>query len=169
MEIRDTGARVVDKRRNWEARVEMEVFKRPSSELSTYDKLVYAILCGHANRDGNAMLYVKTIAEEASCSDRQVRRALANLEARRLLVRRSQNVAGQGQIFNIYEIYGFDAYLGGELPCQPVIPPLTDSHPTPCRSVTPPMTVSQAPHDSQAGPNNVVEQPLRRLCSRQWA
>ena len=48
----DTGARIIDKRRNWEARVEMAVFKRSSSELSAYDKLVYAILCGHANRYG---------------------------------------------------------------------------------------------------------------------
>jgi deoxyribonuclease-4 len=34
---RDTGAHVVDKRRNWETRVEMMIFKRPSNELSTYD------------------------------------------------------------------------------------------------------------------------------------
>ena len=138
MEIQDTGARIVDKRKNWEARVEMAVFKRPSSELSTYDKLVYSILCGHANRDGNAKLYVKTIADEASCSERQVRRALANLEARCLLVRRFQNVAGQGQTFNIYEIYGFDAYLSDEAPCQSAIPPMTVSHPSPCQPVTPP-------------------------------
>ena len=38
-----TGVKIVDKRKNWEARVEMTVFKRPSNELSTYDKLVYAI------------------------------------------------------------------------------------------------------------------------------
>ena len=131
METQDFGVRIVDKRKNWEARVEMAVFKRPSSELSTYDKLVYAILCGHANRDGNAMLYVKTIAKEASCSERQARRALANLEVRRLLVRHSQNVAGQGQTYNIYEIYGFDSYLSGELPCQPVMPPLPVSHTPP--------------------------------------
>lgn len=161
MEIQDTGARIVDKRKNWEARVEMAVFKRPSSELSTYDKLVYSILCGHANRDGNAKLYVKTIADEASCSERQVRRALANLEARCLLVRRFQNVAGQGQTFNIYEIYGFDAYLSDEAPCQSAIPPMTVSHPSPCQPVTPPRPVSQAPHDSQAGLYNVFEQPLK--------
>ena len=158
VKTQDTGARIVDKRKNWEARVEMAVFKRPSSELSTYDKLVYAILCGHANRDGNAMLYVKTIAEEASCSERQVRRALANLEFRHLLVRRPQNVAGQGQTFNVYEIYGFDAYISGESHCQPVTPPLPVSHPSPCQPVTHPMTVSHTPHDSQAGVNNVFKQ-----------
>ncbi|MCL2009139.1 MAG: helix-turn-helix domain-containing protein [Synergistaceae bacterium] len=157
----DGGVRIVDKRKNWEARVEMAVFKRPASELSTYDKLVYAILCGHANRDGNATLYVRTIAEEASCSERQVRRVLANLEVRRLLVRRPQYIAGQGQTFNIYEIYGYDAYLSGEPPCQPVMPSLTDSHPSPCLPVIPPATDKQAPHDSQAEFNNVFQQPLK--------
>jgi hypothetical protein len=92
----------------------MAVFKLPKSELSTYDKLVYAVLCGHSNRDGNAKLYVRTIATEASCSERQARRALSNLEAHRLLVRRSQSVEGQGQTFNIYEVYGFDEYA----PCD---------------------------------------------------
>jgi predicted transcriptional regulator len=100
MKTNDAGARVIDKRRNWEARVEMAVFKRPSNELSAYDKLVYAILCGHANRDGNAMLYVRTIAEEASCSERQAQRAMSNLETRGLLVRRAQNQNGR-QMFNI--------------------------------------------------------------------
>lgn len=86
MKVNDIGARIVDKRKNWEARVEMAIFKLPKSELSTYDKLVYTILCGHANRDGNATLYVRTIAEEASCSERQAQRALSNLETRGLLI-----------------------------------------------------------------------------------
>jgi len=139
----DTGARIVDKRKNWEARVEMAVFKRPANELSTYDKLVYAILCGHSNRDGNAMLYVKTIAEEASCSERQVQRALSNLEACNLLIRRSQNLPGRGQIFNVYEVYGFDEYTPGDSQSPH---PVTDSHP---------------PSDCQSWPNNVFEQLLK--------
>ena len=146
----DTGARIVDKRKNWEARVEMAVFKRPACELSTYDKLVYAILCGHANRDGNAMLYVKTIAEEASCSERQVQRTLSNLESRRLLVRRSQNAPGRGQIFNIYEVYGFDEYTPGDYQSPH---PATDSRT--------PVTDSHSPSDCQSGPNNVFQQPLK--------
>jgi hypothetical protein len=165
----DTGARVVDKRKNWEARIEMAIFKRPSNELSTYDKLVYAILCGHANRDGNAMLYVRTIAEEASCSERQVRRALSALEARHLLRRRHQSAAGQGQTFNIYEVYGFDEYSfkgnpsgrdGTQTPHLPDGHPLPDSHTPPCQSVISPLTEGQAPPDSQAGPINVFEQLL---------
>jgi predicted transcriptional regulator len=144
MSSADTGAQVVDKRRNWEARVEMMVFKRPSNELSTYDKLVYAILCGHANRDGNAMLYVRTIAEEASCSERQTQRSLSNLEACGLLIRRPQNHNGR-QTFNIYEIYGFEAYIFDESSGKSVPellsgrksisddPRVQDSHPRPVR------------------------------------
>jgi hypothetical protein len=169
MSSRDTGAQIVDKRKNWEARVEMAVFKRPSSELSAYDKLVYAILCGHANRDGNAMLYVRTIAEEASCSERQAQRALANLETHGLLVRRARNSNGR-QTFNIYEVYGFDAYISGESPSESAPETesgngpahgdsgVTDSHR--CRTVTPPPSDSHPRGDSQSGLNNVFEQPL---------
>jgi hypothetical protein len=143
----------------------MAIFKRPSCELSAYDKLVYAILCGHANRDGNAMLYVKTIAEEASCSERQTQRALANLEARGLLIRRAQNRNGR-QIFNIYEVYGFDAYVSGEpapeaeaeIESTPGDSGVTDSHR--CMSDTPGPSDSHPWGDSQAGLNNVFEQPL---------
>jgi predicted transcriptional regulator len=49
------------------------------------------------------MLYVRTIAEEASCSERQAQRALSNLETRGLLVRKAQNQNGR-QTFNIYEL-----------------------------------------------------------------
>jgi len=143
----DTGARIVDKRKNWEARVEMAIFKRPASELSTYDKLVYAILCGHANRDGNAMLYVRTIAEEASCSERQVQRSLVNLEACGLLIRRSQSIPGRGQICNVYEVYGFDEYTPGDSQSPH---PVTDSRT--------PVTTSHPPGDCQSGPNNVFKQ-----------
>ena len=145
----DVGARIVDRRKNWEARVEMAVFKRPSSELSTYDKLVYAILCGHSNRDGTAMLYVKTIAEEASCSERQVQRALSNLEFCHLLVRRFQNAPGRGQIANVYEVYGFDEYVPGDSQSPH---PVTDSRT--------PVTISHPPGDCQSGPNNVFKQLL---------
>ena len=139
----DTGVRIVDRRKNWEARVEMAIFKRPASELSTYDKLVYAVLCGHANRDGNAMLYVRTIAEEASCSERQAQRALSNLEACHLLIRRSQTLPGRGQISNVFEVYGFDEYTPGD-------------------SQSPhPVTISHPPGVCQSGPNNVFQQPLK--------
>jgi hypothetical protein len=165
MKSNDAGAKIIDRRKNWEARVEMAVFKRPQSELSAYDKLVYAILCGHANRDGNAMLYVRTIAEEASCSERQAQRAMSNLETRGLLVRRAQNQNGR-QTFNIYEVYGFDAYISGESAPEAESgngsagddSGVTDSHRR--QTVTPPPSDSPPRGDSQSGLNNVFEQPL---------
>jgi hypothetical protein len=77
---------------------------------------------------------------------------------------------GQGQTFNIYEIYGFDVYSFDENstengdakpPCRPVIPPMTHSHTPACQSVMHPLPGSQAPHDSQAELNNVFEQLLK--------
>jgi predicted transcriptional regulator len=107
----DTGVKVVDKRKNWEARVEMAVFKLPKEELGTYEKLVYAVLCGHASRDGSARLYMKTIADEASCSERQARRSIACLEACNLVARHTQITAGDGQTCNVYEVLGIDEYI----------------------------------------------------------
>jgi hypothetical protein len=153
MQREETASRIVDKRRNWEARVEMEIFKRPKEELSVYDKMVYSVLCGHANREGNAMLYVKTIAGEASCSERQAQRALSNLEECGLLVRRPNFSGEQGQTFNLYEVYGFDSYnpqraaaedgVTGSRRCQSDAPGVTDSH---------------SPGDCVAGVNKVLEQ-----------
>jgi predicted transcriptional regulator len=165
----EAGARIVDKRKNWEARVEMAVFKLPKNELSAYDKLVYAILCGHANRDGNAMLYVRTIAEEASCSERQAQRALSNLEACGLLVRIPQNRNGR-QTFNIYEVYGFDAYIPCESSEGPAPEPGSENNPAsssqgapdshPCISDTPRPSNSHPRGDCEAELNNVLQQPL---------
>jgi hypothetical protein len=124
------------------------------------------------------MLYVRTIAEETSCSERQARRALSTLEARHLLIRRPQTAPGQGQTFNIYEVYGSGEYVfngnptGRDetarsarhplpdrqgLPCQPFIPPLSDRHNPACRTDTTSLPGGQAPPASQTGPNNVFE------------
>ena len=134
-------SKLIDKRKNWEARVEMAVFEISKDELGTYDKLVYAILCGHANRAGNAWPRVSLLAAEASCSERQVQRALSNLEARGLLVRIPQITDIDGQIANIYEIYGVDAYTPGD--CQ-----------SPGGT-----TDSRGAGDQQSGPIDELEQP----------
>ena len=142
MPVKEPAAgKLVDKRKSWEARVEMRIFEIPKDELGAYDKLVYAILCGHANRAGNAWPRIGTIADEASCSERQVQRALANLEACGLLVRIPQITEADGQIANVYEIYGIDAYTPGD--CQ-----------SPGGT-----TGSRGAGDQQSGPIEVLEQP----------
>lgn len=51
--------------------------------LSTYDKMIYVVLCSFASaRNQKCFPSVSTIAGRASCSERQVRRALTVLEQR---------------------------------------------------------------------------------------
>jgi hypothetical protein len=98
--------RLVDKRRHWEARVEMDILRIP--DLGAYEKLIYVALCGYADRNGTAFPTVQTLAEMASCSKRQVFRALVVLENCRLVVRIPQIIAGRGQFASIYEVHDFE-------------------------------------------------------------
>jgi hypothetical protein len=157
MSANDTPLRIVDKRRNWEARVEMLVLRLPKSVLGAHDKLVYTVLCGHADRDCEAGVYVRTIADEASCSERQVRYSLAKLEKRGLLVRRPSYKPDGGQTFNIYEIYGIENYVpapaapaaaGGDAPDAPDTPPApSDDAPAPpeCGAAIPLQDIRDTP------------------------
>ena len=130
--------RIIDTRRNWEARVEMKILGKPKSEMSTYDKLVYVALCGHANRDGGAFPYVSTLADEASCSTRQVFRALANLEARGLIARNPQITVEKGQVCTLYEVRGLEDYTPPDCVAQ--------------GEEEPQAPVSHAPRDCESGP-----------------
>lgn len=132
---------LIDRRRNWEARVEMNVLEFPKEELSTYDKLVYVALCGYANREGSAFPTVERLACNASCSERQVFRALAVLEERGLVVRTPRILPGKGQVGTLYEIHGFEDY----------IPAATADRPD-CQSEGADMTDSQGRTDSQSPP-----------------
>jgi hypothetical protein len=49
-------------------------------DLSVYEKMVYIVLCSHAKKDGSAFPSVKTIAREASCSERKVLEILNTVE-----------------------------------------------------------------------------------------
>jgi predicted transcriptional regulator len=49
-------------------------------DLSVYEKMVYAVLCSHAQKEGPAFPSIKTIAKEASCSRSKVFEALKKLE-----------------------------------------------------------------------------------------
>ena len=136
---------LIDRRRNWEARVEMELLKLPKEQLTTHDKLVYVVLCGHAGRNGGAFPNAATLAEEASCSTRQVFRALSVLEKRGLVVRSTQILPGRGQICNLYEIHGFENYN-----CTPANAAVSDR--CDCESQGGGVTDSHTPHDSQSHP-----------------
>lgn len=107
--------RIID-RRSWEARVEVNILKIDKDILSTHDKLVYVVLCGHANKNGEAWPSIASIAQSASCSDRQVQRSLTTLEACGLVIRTEQIDAKGVHTSNIYEIYGFDHYHDTQSP-----------------------------------------------------
>lgn len=151
------------RKKTWEARVEMSVFR--CKGIGTYEKLLYSILCGFADKNGCAFPTVKYLAELASCSDRQVRRALGGLESAGLVSRHPQK-GPNGQIANVYMIHDFSqAHLDitqaadENQETRTVSPhPMTDSHD--------PMTDSPGGPDCQSGeiykqlhitaPNNIT-------------
>ncbi len=101
--------RIVYKGRTWEARVEMEIFSLPG--LSSYDKLIYVLLRGFANHVGHAFPSTEKIAALASCCERQVRRATANLVKCGLLRKKEQFNDKHEQLCNLYEIYDAQSFI----------------------------------------------------------
>jgi predicted transcriptional regulator len=102
---------VVDQRKNWESRVEMNILNLPKEELGTYDKLLYTLLCGYANYQKIAFPSVKRLANGVSCSIRQIYTALRVLEEAGLVIRKKRFDNQGAQIGNIYEIYGANHYV----------------------------------------------------------
>lgn len=103
--------RISDRREVHFARVDIPVIL--SSGLSTHEKMVYVALCAFASRANTCFPSVKSLAEAASCSERQVFRCLETLE-KAGLIERSERYNDKGQTSSEYSI------LGGKC--------LTDSH-----------------------------------------
>ena len=61
----------------WFAKVDIKVIR--DQELSNLDKVVYAVLCTHADSVGASIVRINTIAKEANCSDRSVKYSLKKL------------------------------------------------------------------------------------------
>jgi predicted transcriptional regulator len=93
-------------------------------DLSTYEKLVYIVLCSHARKDGLCYPSVKKIAAEASCSRAKVFEALKILEERGIITRRTQVFEGRGQTSNLYEIIDITPRpQNGQANHEPTFPP----------------------------------------------
>ena len=74
--------------------------------LSYLDKIVYIVLCSHADNEARECSpKVATIAEEASCSQRTVHKSLNNLE-KHGVVSRKRRFADHRQISSLYKIIG---------------------------------------------------------------
>jgi transcription initiation factor IIE alpha subunit len=69
----------------------------------TADKLVYVMLCMHAdNTTKQSYPSVKTLAKECSCSENTVRNALRKLKDLRLIDVRERKSKESGQLSNLY-------------------------------------------------------------------
>lgn len=69
----------------------------------TADKLVYVMLCMHAdNTTKKSYPSVKTLAKECSCSENTVRNALKKLKELRLIDVRERKSPESGQLSNLY-------------------------------------------------------------------
>lgn len=89
-------------KKSWRAMVEMDFFSLPG--LSVYEKIVYTLLCGFADRAGECFPCAQRVAAMAGCSARQVQRATASLEARGLIVKRPRFNENGEQMSNLYLI-----------------------------------------------------------------
>ncbi len=153
---------LIDRRRSWETRSSMDIINRPKEELGVYEKMVYVVLCGYADRSGSAFPTVATIACGASCSTRQVFRALKILEKCGLLVRTPRYVEGKGQVGNLYALYGPEHYRS----VNEIVPADRETQGYDCDSQTRPADVmdSHAPYDcgSQLYIRS-IEQPQKNI------
>jgi transcription initiation factor IIE alpha subunit len=69
----------------------------------TADKLVYVMLCMHANNTTKESYpSVKTLAKECSCSENTVRNALRKLKDLRLIDVKERKSKESGQLSNLY-------------------------------------------------------------------
>jgi predicted transcriptional regulator len=69
----------------------------------TADKLVYVMLCMHAdNKTKKSFPSVKTLAKECCCSENTVRNALRKLKDLRLIDVRERKNSESGQLSNLY-------------------------------------------------------------------
>jgi len=121
----DHPIRIEDKRRFQDFRVEIALLK---SDLSTYERMVYVVLCSYASREGECFPSLETVASGAGCSVRQVQRALRVLEEKGILRCLAQYRPGDmRQTANVYTILGFpkgpeEAEPKEERPTGPPVP-----------------------------------------------
>ena len=94
---------VLDLRENKFTQVTNVVLKDRVFLDKTADKLVYVMLCMHAdNKTKKSYPSVKTLAKECCCSENTVRNALRKLKELRLINVRERKNSESGQLSNLY-------------------------------------------------------------------
>jgi DNA-binding Lrp family transcriptional regulator len=98
---------VVDKRENGFTRIE-EDFIDSVGEFDIYEKIIYMILCRHANiHTAVAFPSYNTIAKKAGCSRRKAIDSVASIVEKGIIFKRP-NVNSKGEsTSNTYEILGY--------------------------------------------------------------
>ena len=93
--------------------------------LSPIDKAVFGVLCVHAGIESRqCFLKVKTIATEASCSERSVQNSLKTLEDRGI-IKRTERFKEGSQVSSSYQIIGREAPCYTEAGCNDFTLPRT--------------------------------------------
>ena len=91
----------------WFASVDIKVLT--DKNLSPIDKVVYGVLCAHADTNSKkCILKIETIAEEACCSARSVKNSLRKL-AERGIIKRTERFFHNRQVATSYEVIGYKA------------------------------------------------------------
>jgi predicted transcriptional regulator len=94
---------VLDLRENKFTQVTSVVLQDNVHPHKTADKLVYVMLCMHAdNKTKKSYPSVKTLAKECCCSENTVRNALRKLKDLRLIDVRERKSNESGQLSNLY-------------------------------------------------------------------
>lgn len=92
--------------------------------VSIYEKMVYAVLCCYADKEGLCYPSYKTIAAKAGCSPRKAFDAIQKLEMSGLLEKQTQQTPKGSYGNNLYKIVPFAQDARGIAPhAKPIAPP----------------------------------------------
>lgn len=72
-------------------------------DLSVYEKMIYITLASYSDDNSCCFPSCKTISKKVGCSERQVSRALNNLESKNLIQRKKYRSEGKKNIYFIFK------------------------------------------------------------------
>ncbi|MFB5819504.1 helix-turn-helix domain-containing protein [Clostridioides difficile] len=72
-------------------------------DLSVYEKMIYITLASYSDDNSSCFPSCKTISKNVGCSERQVSRALNNLESKNLIQRKKYRSEGKKNIYFIFK------------------------------------------------------------------
>ena len=73
-------------------------------ELSIYEKIIYIVLCSHANQNRDCFPSYKTIAKESGCSERKAITVMKTLEEKGYVKVKHRKLSNGSNRSNVYEM-----------------------------------------------------------------